>query len=343
MVERLALIGLGVLLVVCGCEDAQTAARITHEPRMDGTIVGYLLEESPPELKSIETWESEYGEGLRLTTKHYEIYTTLVDPLMLRQIPLFMESAFTAYSTQLPEKVETSHKLTVYLFADRGQWERFTREFAGKQAPIFCKIKAGAYCHNGACVVYNIGRGRTLSALGHEGWHQFTSRFFRYRLPSWLDEGVAMLFESNILRDGKFYFEPGKNEYRLDSLRRMLASKPMPLSELVASNPGEVMTLNESEALLGFYSQSYALVRFLREAGLNKRLASYRRLLADGMDGHWPLGENCRRIALDRNIPRLIEWNRVVGPYLFKQYISADMRRIEREYLQYCRRITGSK
>jgi len=53
-------------------------------------------------------------------------------------------------------------------------------------------------------VVYYIGRERTFSALGHEGWHQFNSRHFKFRLPSWLDEGIAMLFE--IHRSEKGFF-----------------------------------------------------------------------------------------------------------------------------------------
>ena len=107
-----------------------------------------------------------------------------------------MESAYKAYNSQLPVPIKTSSKFIIYLFADRTQWEHFTWTFAGEQAEIFYKIKAGAYYHNDACVAYDIGPERTFSTLGHEGWHQFSSRHFKYRLPSWLDEGVAMLFET---------------------------------------------------------------------------------------------------------------------------------------------------
>jgi len=73
-----------------------------------------------------------------------------------------MESAYQAYNSQLPNPVETSMKFTVYLFAQRGQWEHFTKLFAGEYAETFYKIQAGAYYHNGACVAYDIGPGADI-------------------------------------------------------------------------------------------------------------------------------------------------------------------------------------
>jgi hypothetical protein len=319
-------------------------------------MVEYLQDQNLPALERVDVWESEYGKGLKLTTAHYEIFTTLLEPLMLRRIPLFMESAYRGYNGELPEPIETTSKFIIYLFADREQWTAFTKSFAGDQADLFCSIKAGAYYLNGACVVYNIGRKRTFSALGHEGWHQFNSRLFKFRLPSWLDEGVAMLFESPQTEDGVFYFEPAENTYRLDALKKTLktnrpkagSTKPafggmIPLKELIAINPGEVLATNESEQVLAFYSQSYALVRFLREGGLGKRLGNYHQLLADGLKGDWPLDEVSKKIAEDRNEPRTVLWNRIVGQLLFQQYIGDDFDQLEREYLSFCRQLTKNK
>ena len=92
-------------------------------------MIEYLQRQSPPALKSIGVWENEYGPGLKLTTEHYEVYTTLLEPLMLSQVPGFMESAYRGYNGQLPESVETRRRFTIYLFAEREQWERFTRAF----------------------------------------------------------------------------------------------------------------------------------------------------------------------------------------------------------------------
>ena len=103
-----------------------------------------------------------------------------------------------------------------------------------KDASIYLKIKKGAYYLNGSCVAYHIGREKTFSVLGHEGWHQFNSRHFNYRLPSWLDEGIALLFEKSKYNDGWFHFQPDKNINRLAALKKiMIENKMIPLQELI--------------------------------------------------------------------------------------------------------------
>jgi hypothetical protein len=115
----------------------------------------------------------------------------------------------------------------------------------------------------------------------------------------------------------------------------------MRLRDLIATSPGEVLATDENEAVMAFYSQSYALVRFLREAGHGKRATRYHRLLWDGLLGEWPLDEEAGRIAEDRNLSRTVQWNRVVGPQLFERYVGSDLDRLEQEYSLFCRRIVG--
>ena len=181
---------------------------------------------------------------------------------------------------------------------------------------------------------------RTFLALGHEGWHQFNGRIFRFRLPSWLDEGVAMLFEAHTTRDGEIYFVPGQNKYRLDALKETLTNDAfIPLRELTAINPGQVLATDETKDVMAFYSQSYALVRFLREADSGKRLGIYHKLLTDGLWGKWPIDEISKEVAIDRNMPKTILWNHIVGTMLFQKYIDEDFERIEQEYLSFCEQI----
>jgi len=302
--------------------------------------------EAVSSLESIERWTNEYGQGLKLTTPHYEIFTTLLDKEILCRVPAFMESAYDSYNTHLPRPVETSTKFRIYLFADREQWEDFTRDFGGEQAQTYCSIKAGAYCHNGTCVAYDIGPKRTFSVLAHEGWHQFNGRHFRFRLPSWLDEGVAMLFEEYRAEGGKFYFEPTKNKYRLNALgKTLLQNRTIPLKELIVMNPGDVLASDQTEDVMAFYSQSYALVRFLREAGRSckgQQQGVYQRLLADSLNGKWPLDEASKKMAADRKVPRTILWNHIVGLSLFQEYVGRDFEQIEKEYLEFCIQITSN-
>jgi hypothetical protein len=303
-------------------------------------MIEYLQGLNLPALKSVEVWENDYGPGLKITTEHYEVFTTLLEPLMLSELPGFVESAYRGYNNQLFQPVKTTTKFNIYLFAERKQWEDFTKKFAGPQTPLYCKIKAGAYYLNGSCVVYNIGRERTFSVLGHEGWHQFNSRHFAFRLPSWLDEGCAMLFEASRYDRGLFYFEPGSNLNRLAELKKtLMTNKMIPLKQLVGMNPGEALMESQDVTTVAFYSQCYALVRFLREDNYGKRLVNYYKLMMDGLKGNWPLDEKGKRIAADRNIPMTVWWNRAIGTELFKYYISPDFEQIEREYVTFCRKI----
>lgn len=127
----------------------------------------------------------------------------------------------------------------------------------------------------------------------------------------------------------------------------------MPLKALITLNPGEVVTEGD-DAVAAFYSQAYALVRFLREDDYGKHLAKYQKLLFDGLNGYWPLAERDVRIAADRNIPLTVGWNSAVGKILFERYIAGQespvrktesgrentpFDKIEKEYLSFCRKI----
>ena len=343
MLRRFAITLITVITCLTGCANPGKTSieKAGNNHRIDTPLgmIKYLERQKLPALKAVEVWENNYGPGLKITTAHYEILTTLLEPLMLPQVPGFVESAYQGYQDQLPNPVETTAKSTVYLFAKRQQWENFTKTFVGPGTPL-CQPGVRAYYSKGACVAYNSGREQTFANLGHEGWHQFNSRHFKLRLPTWLDEGIAMLFENSRYDQGLFYFEPAGNMQRLGGLKMALMKKQMiPLERLVALNPVEMFAVNDNEAVGAFYSQSYALVRFLREDDYGKRLGNYHHLLLDGLMGRWSLNEIEKRIAADRNIPLTVVWNREVGPQLFKQYVGEDFEQIEQEYLKFCRKI----
>ena len=321
---------------------ACAAAAKKSNPNSVGTPTGmikYLEGRRLPTLESVEQWQNPYGPGLKLTTKHYEVYTTLLDPLMLSRVPGFVESAYKAYQKQLPERIETRFKLPIYLFAKRKQWEDFTKVFAGDNAGVYLKIKAGAYCLKDACVAYNIGSKTTFGVLGHEGWHQFNKRHFKYRLPSWLDEGIAMTFEASRYENGLFTFDPSQNFNRLGGLKVTLTKgKMIPLKVLIGLNPGEVVHVSE-DAVQAFYSQAYALARFLKEDNYGQKLVQYHQMLMGAVNGTWPLNEQARRIAIDRNIPLTVAYNRFTGTMIFEYYIGTDFAQMEQQYMLFCKKL----
>ena len=81
-----------------------------------------------------------------------------------------------------------------------------------------------------------------------------------------------------------------------------MKNKVIPLKELVGINPGEVLSASTDDPVIAFYSQSYALVRFLREEDYGKRLANFHQMLMGGLHGSWPIGPRDKKIASDRNL-----------------------------------------
>lgn len=302
-------------------------------PTGSATVAARLR--SVPGVRSVEDWTFEGSQGLVFETRHYRVHTTLLDPLVLSSVPAFLEFAHRAYQQQLPEPVLSQFPFTVYLFATRPQWEAFTRGFTGDAAQAYLAIQKGAYYHNGACVVYHIGIHRTRSALGHEGWHQFVHRHFALRLPSWLDEGLATQFETSQQSAGRIRFVPGRNLNRLVALRRAAEQdRLLSLPDLLAMNPGHV--LGDDDRMAGFYAQVYALVRFLREADRGIYLGRFERLLRDARTGAWPLSEDIRRIAADRNIPLTADFNRAVSLVLFRLYMGQTPEQLDARYRAFC-------
>ncbi len=325
-----------IILIIITAQTA--AANIASLSTTEG-MIEYLT--PLPAVEKVRQWQNPYGQGVIIDSKHYRIRTTFLEPLVLKEMAAFMEAAHNAYNRQLPKPIQSNIKFDIYLFAHRDQWEKFTKEFAGPNWQLYLKIKKGAYYLNGVCAAYNIGRSRTFSVLAHEGWHQFSSRHFKYRLPSWLDEGIAQLFETSRRQNGRFIFEPTQNLSRLGALRMtLLSNNIIPTAELISLNPGQVLEHDDSsdKKVIAFYAQSYALVRFLREDDYGKRLERYHNMLGGAVDGTWPINEQQKKIASDRNIPLTVGWNRYIAQKLFDYYIEDDLALLEKQYLRFCRK-----
>lgn len=326
-------------LFLTGCQSDTRSQSNAISPQNPSSLAEYMRNE--PAVRSVKAWANPYGEGLCIETKHYRLYTTLLEPLMLRQMPSFLESAYAAYQGQLPLPVSDGPLLETYLFNDRAQWDQYTKDTTGTDAEVYLQIVRGAYTVDGAVVAYNIGRKQTFGVIGHEGWHQFNQRLFVYRLPSWLDEGIATLFETCRYEQGRFLFEPQQNLMRLGSLRQaVLENHLLPVRALIALNPGQVLNGSASDDLiLSFYAQNYALVRFLRENNYGVRLRSYHQLLQGGAGGTWPLQGDFAAMAADRTQSLTVGWNMQVSPALFTAYIDQDIDRLNAEYQAFCRKI----
>jgi hypothetical protein len=334
---------IGLALSCSGCQEPKSTGLSNGSAGdLNETYHMAVYMRAEPAVKDAQVWQNRYGPGLTIQTDNYTVYTTLLEPLMLRKIPAFLESAYKAYQSQLPQTLNKTQPLEVYLFDTRDQWEQFTRDTGGADARVYLKIQRGAYTLNGIVVAYNIGRKQTFSVIGHEGWHQFNQRLFVYRLPSWLDEGIATLFETCRYSQGQFLFEPSRNLMRLGSLKQTIGSRQLiPLRQLIVLNPGQVLSDHgNDDSVVAFYAQNYALVRFLREYRYGVHLRKYHSLLLGGADGSWPLPQDLASLAADRTRPLTVRWNTQISPILFTHYIGLEIDKFEAEYRAFCEKIT---
>ena len=105
-------------LIVTGCAPQEkNLTHHDHSPVNLATPAGMIQYLSDlPSVQKVQDWQNEFAPGVTITTKHYEIHTTLLEPLLLHNIPCFMESAYLAYQKQLPKPIESQTKYKIYLF-----------------------------------------------------------------------------------------------------------------------------------------------------------------------------------------------------------------------------------
>src|SRR4030042_986445 len=109
-----------ICIIVIVCLAGRQSDRIeagdagAEQPDNRAEMIENLRQQNPPELEAGELWDNQDGPGLTLTTAHYEIFTTLLEPFMLRQSAGLIESAYKAYNLQLPEPIETTTEFTIY-------------------------------------------------------------------------------------------------------------------------------------------------------------------------------------------------------------------------------------
>jgi hypothetical protein len=105
--------------------------------------------------------------------------------------------------------------VAVYLFASRAPYQRFCKTHLAED----CISPYGFYRPDARVIVMNAGPG--IGTLTHEMVHPLLEADFS-RAPTWIDEGIASLFEAPVLpRPGEIH---GAKNWRLPRLRAALGS-----------------------------------------------------------------------------------------------------------------------
>lgn len=282
-------------------------------------------------------WTSPAGQvGTQIITDHYDIRTTSRDVPLRRQIPEFMEAAFSGYCSTLPPTRESGDRMVVYLFETRDEWADFTRLTFPAQAHTYLHLHAGGYTDqpSAMAVAHDIGRDRTLALLGHEGFHQYVARHLDRSLPAWLNEGLACQWEAFRLVHGRPEFRPRENYLRRNSLRSAISSPDafIPLPRLLGMHAGEAV-VETGQVVRSYYSQVWLLILFLQHGCDGKYAKAYAALLADAGTDRLDAAIGAYR-ATNPDGGRLTP-----GEIIFRHYITDDLDKCAAEYFDFARQV----
>ncbi len=288
-------------------------------------------QERTPTPFTSEDWDFGRSEGRKLATEHYEIYTTLSDDVLIDALPDFVETAYASYSRWAPPAREPEKRMRVYLFAQRGEWEAFTRRLTGRRAEQFLKVRYGGYSEGGVSVIEYVSHAVTFPLFAHEGLHQYLHTCVQPGIPAWLNEGLAVACEGQRWnRDGIDEFDPWYNPMRRNHLAEAYQRNQLyPLEEILRTHAGEVI-VEATSAVRTYYAQVWALVMFLQSGQDGKYAADFRRLLDTLHDPQLAQHARAAHIWSDDS-----EFS--FGEALFRSFITEDLEEFEREFRAYVR------
>jgi hypothetical protein len=282
-----------------------------------------------PALVDFQRLSIDGSEGTRVVSAHYRIYSTLTDAHELQRVANVLEGARAEYRQLAPEVPEVPGFMECYVFQTRQQWAEFTRQHTGADASIYLRVNRGGYTVGDWFVAYWIGDIATFSVTAHEGFHQYVARHLKGRLPPFLEEGLACLFEQ-VQWDGDLpRWDLSYNQSRLMSLRSAIAQdKLFPLAELVRMHAGQVVG-KPGSTIEAFYGQSWAFARFFYD----RYRPALRQMLADAARGDL-YGDSSRQM------PDGPLWDPQTAKPMLEHYLGANLADLEKQFDHYLSDIT---
>lgn len=321
---------------VAGCQ--QDGSSTTSQATAFQNIINEPLASEP--------WEFSGIPGVKITSAHYVVYTTIRSPVYQRLLLKVLEKDYDRFaklvdiqpapaSAAAPATsgaTRTAHApLECYVFGDRPQWEFFTRKRMPQNSDTYLRIGAGGYAQEGVFVGYDLGRETTLSVIAHEAWHQYSWFAFKDKLPSFLEEGLATQNEAIEWTGTTPSYAPARNLQRYRSLREAIINKRLwTLDELARTHAGQAVQRQET-VTAAYYAQVWSFTLFLKQSPVYR--PKFLDMIKRAHEGrlHEALG-NFRAASLQMFTEN---WNSVVGPAYLRAYINPDLAALEKEYRQF--------
>lgn len=281
-------------------------------------------------------WNFSTIPGVQITSEHYNVFTTIDDPLYQRMLMKVLEADRARFDKLVPGAKVTSATgggLECYVFGDRRQWEFFTKKRMPLNAEVYLRISAGGYSESGVFAGYDLGRERTLSVIAHEAWHQYSYFAFKDKLPSFLEEGLATQNETIEWDGATPRFTPEKNLSRYRALREAITGNRLwSLEELSTSHAGQAIK-KQGRDVDAYYAQVWSFVLFLKQSPTYR--PKFLDMIKRAHEGQ--LHQVLRGQPLSGNdFARCSErWNTLAGRFYLRAFISSDVPGLEKEYRAY--------
>lgn len=278
-----------------------------------------------------DKWSYKGEAGNKFTTKHYIIYTTMVQGELSGDLSKIMEDANAVY--ERASGLKSQDGLSCYIFKKRSEWEEYTKETAGDDAKTYLQIRAGGYTVGNKYVIYYAYRNDiTTSIMIHEGWHQFLSRM-KGRLPPFLEEGIACHLENAKLVDNELVFS--RDDNRCEILRRIIEDKAfIPVGKLCTMHSGDIVG-GSGEAIDSWYTHCWVFARFLMGGDNGRYKAGLNRMISD-----ISLGQAVDRSGVHN---RHGIWIRSSVAPMLAHYLDTDMLTLDMAFRRYMIRLAEDK
>ena len=281
-------------------------------------------------------WTDSGLRGRRMTTDHFEIYSTLRDQAFEEALPAYIETVYEYYTQTIRPMDDVGKPILIYIFGLRSEWAAFTQRRFPQRAPVFLRIRRGGYTEDGVSALFHPTRGGKLAILAHEGWHQYVSSRFSGPIPAWLNEGLACYHESFDCAGPKPRFTPTRNTFRIGTLREALQKNELlSLEEIVNTDAGRVLSERGTRVAQIYYAQAWALVTFLRHYASEDRQRAFRKMLDDIEDGSF--GRKCSAARL----LSVTSTNAGLGELAFRAYFDVAPAEITNDYREHLARTAG--
>jgi len=315
--QLFARLGFGVGLLIIGCS----------QPTLGKW-------EGPPEAAQTKVTQWSFGDekAKLLESKHYHIYTTIKEDEVLDLLPQVMEGALSMYQEIAPGVAMSDRHMDCFIFRWRSEWDEYTQKYAGNDAKVYLQIRSGGYTIYDRYVAYYIGREGTFAVAAHEGWHQFAGRHFKGRMPPFLEEGLACMFETISWKDRLPRWNLSVNTQRAQTLRKAIDAKDLwPLEKLISMHAGDIVG-ESNDRIDAFYAQCWAFAKFLYEGENGKYRPALQKWLAETAAGtvYDPTKSHARAIA---------PWNRKAVRPMLEHYLGMELPEIDQAFSAYMKKV----